>query len=166
MKDLPDIANPVVIIHQLTNTYLKPDNLDEAIGQPAQVWQQDPPNPNFPGLKWNLDKQENGTYTISQANAKTNTLYLTASDKYPPEDTKPTLQLSKSGKESQCWTVHRITEGRNDWVIFPAGRMDYALSISQKQDSVGFDRYLDMSRLWANEPVPFHYWSISSANHI
>lgn len=139
-----------MVVHQVSSSYLFPDNYLDHEGQAVQSWNgglvQDQ------GYKWLItqDGDRPGTYRIrSNPNRRCLTSGSTATDYV--------RMKTCTGSTSQSWYIRHVPGTTDDWAIVPFGYDDHALRPTPPTST---DAYVLPGRMWGGEPDLTHAWRL------
>lgn len=146
-------TNPVMMVHQVTGTYLFPDSYTAVAGQLVQNWAEDPFNASYPNShKWNLEETADGT----RMKCLTSNLALAVHD--TPQD-KPSFQQDP-GSLMESWKFVPDELSPDSYAIVSRVHKDYALSLDGHLQAN--DRYVVLTRMWGG-PNMSQLWKVVRA---
>lgn len=139
-----------MITHQMSNTYLFPDNYTDNEGDAVQTWNADLVPDQ--GYKWRIshDSALAGAYRIrTNPHGRCLTAGSTATD-YP-------RMKSCTGSTSQSWYIRRVPGTTDDWALIPYSYDSHALRpMAVTSNNV----YVTPSRMWGGDPDLTQAWRL------
>lgn len=148
--------NPVMLVHEVTGTYLEVDDYNDNIGAAVKVWNLDPPRdtPGQRGHIWTLTGKPDGYYLIKTIdNGRCLAASGTSAGDYP-------RLRNCDGSYFQDWGFRPAGGNNNDYVVAPRIYPNHALAI-RNNDQVN-DRFVVPTRVWGY-PTLSEFWQVTQA---